>query len=280
MKIIHISDTHGGSGDCSQRFNSIVSAIIKNFNPLEVVVLHTGDIVHSYSEKNSDEALSTLNRLTDLGFKVLLCPGNHDYGNSLFVSTKCAEAFQKKFSKEIFNNRVPLTFPVVTRIEDCVFIGLDTSEKELRFWEQIMAEGEVGSDQRAKLSKELDLAKQQGLKTVVYMHHHPFITGYSVRPDIGDAKLFFRLVQWCTKPFRRLKDAYSLMQVCRDKVDILLFGHQHIGLNHKFEAERYGMKIALDGSSSTAKDMDIDPMRIRVIDTNAMEFQTLFIQHN
>lgn len=278
MKIVHISDTHVGSRDGLKRLNNIINTIMLKYNPNTTIVVHTGDVIDSYSEINCGLAQNSLKRLTQAGFRILLCPGNHDYGNSFFLSKKWSDGFRAKFSKEIFNCDVPLTFPVITLIEDVMFIGLDTSERELRFWETLMAEGDVGPDQRAVLQRALDTARNKGLRTVVYMHHNPFINGYSVRPDLGDAKLFFRLIQWFSKPFRRLKDAYSLMNVCRDKADILLFGHQHIGLNHKFEAERYGLGMALDGSSSTCKDMDMTEMHIRVIDTDTLTFDTLLVE--
>ena len=80
-----------------------------------------------------------------------------------------------------------------------------------------------------------------------------------------------------TRRFRRLKDAYSLMQCIRDRVDILLFGHQHLGLDYSAEGQRYGIPLVLDGSSSTAYQMDTDRMRYRVIDVDSGKVQTQMV---
>lgn len=276
MKIVHLSDTHVGVEDNLSRLNRIVDKIIDTQDPSNTIVIHTGDLIESYGEVLCSQGQGCLNRLTDNDFQVLLVPGNHDYGHGFMLSPSKAEAFREYFDLEIFGSN-PEGFPVINRIGDCMFIGLDSSACELGFFDRLFAEGNVGADQRADLSRALNSAINQGLKTVVYMHHHPFIDGYSVRPDIGDPEFLHKIVPWLTRGFRRLKDAYSLIQVLRDKTDILLFGHHHLGMNHAFEAERYGMLLALDGSSSTATRMDTDSMRVRVIDTDTFTFETLFI---
>lgn len=268
MKIIHLSDTHLGYKDSTVRMSAIVTRILNTFDPSDTVVVHTGDLLEDYNECYSDMGRVAFNRLHNSGFKVLLCPGNHDYGNAVSLKSTWARYFRIKFARELYQDALAHPFPVVTVIKDTTFIGLDTSECELGFFTRFMAEGNVGPSQRAALHEKIVWAKTQGLKVVVYLHHHPFINGYSVCPDIGDANLLFKLLKWATRSLRRLKDAYSLMQVCRDRVDIMLFGHIHNGLDHRFEAERYGIKVALDGSSSTAKDMEVSSMRIRVIDTD------------
>lgn len=276
MNIVHLSDTHVGVRDNLSRLNKIVTTVISNYHPKDTVVLHTGDLIDSYSDANCALAKIELNRLHDAGYRVLMCPGNHDYGNSAYIDNAFARAYRALFLKEILGDRNS-TFPVVNFIGDCAFIGLDTMQDEMGFFARLFADGNVGAHQRSKLTERIKIARSTHKKIIVYMHHHPFINGYSVRPDIGDPNMAFRLLQWFTRPFRRLKDAYSLMQILRDKVDILLFGHQHTGLNHAFEAERYGIKLALDGSSSTCMDMPMDDMHIRVIDTDTMTFTTLLI---
>jgi len=100
------------------------------------------------------------------------------------------------------------------------------------------------------------------------LHHHPFFDSYVVAPDIADGHYFSHLLGWNTRRLRRLKDAYSLLQIIRDRADMVLFGHQHYGYDYSAEGRRYGVPIALDGSSSTCTEMDTDRMRYRIIDTN------------
>jgi hypothetical protein len=57
----------------------------------------------------------------------------------------------------------------------------------------------------------------------------------------------------------------------------LLFGHQHFGLDYSAEGQCYGIPLTLDGSSSTATQMDADRMRYRVIDVATGKFETRFV---
>jgi len=83
---------------------------------------------------------------------------------------------------------------------------------------------------------------------------------------VGDRNPLYYLYVQLTRPFLRLKDAYSLCQVVRDRAKVLLFGHMHFGLDCSGDGRRYGIKLALDGSSTTCTDNETDRMRYRVID--------------
>jgi ribose 1,5-bisphosphokinase PhnN len=52
---------------------------------------------------------------------------------------------------------------------------------------------------------------------------------------------------------------------------------QHFGLDYSAEGQRYGIPLTLDGSSSTATQMDADRMRYRVIDVARGKFETRFV---
>ena len=52
----------------------------------------------------------------------------------------------------------------------------------------------------------------------------------------------------------------------RDRAQVLLFGHMHFGLDCGGEGRKYGIKLAMDGGSTTCTDDDTDRMRYRVID--------------
>ena len=54
----------------------------------------------------------------------------------------------------------------------------------------------------------------------------------------ADKHYLAHLLGWNTRRLRRLKDAYTLMQCMRDRVDVLLFGHQHYGLDYSNEGRR------------------------------------------
>jgi len=109
------------------------------------------------------------------------------------------------------------------------------------------------------------------------MHHQPFIDAFSVSPDIDDLNFIQQLINWNSNHFLRLEDAFSLVQILRDRIDILLFGHRHLMLDHQPEAVKYGFKMALDASSSTAMKTAADRMRYRVIDTQTGAYEVRFV---
>ena len=59
----------------------------------------------------------------------------------------------------------------------------------------------------------------------------------------------------------------------RDRMQVLLFGHMHFGLDCSSDGQRYGIRLALDASSTTcAGDEGGDRMRYRVIDLADMSY--------
>jgi calcineurin-like phosphoesterase family protein len=267
MKLIHISDTHIGKNDNALRFERVVDELLANPPDTKenCLVVHTGDLIDSASDANRKAARLLLDRLS-ARYRVLLCPGNHDYGDAMSIENEDAQAFQQAFGDYIFQGK-PTTFPVLTEVgADHVFVGLDSNAEELKFWEHWFAEGHLGEKQLSALSQMLDSPAVAGKKVFVYLHHHPFSFGYSVMPDVGDKNPLFHLFSQFTRPFLRLKDAYSLCQVLRDRAQGMLFGHMHYGLNCSEDSRKYGVRLALDGSSTTCTDNDADRMRYRVID--------------
>jgi 3',5'-cyclic AMP phosphodiesterase CpdA len=276
MKIIHLSDTHVGRDNNAQRLQMLLDDIASLGAPSQYLILHTGDLNDSGSTATMQQSRALLDPMVAKGWRILLCPGNHDYGDSLHVDPQAAQSFRDHFSALIFGRQAK-QFPVLTLLDDCALIGLDSNEGEMGWWERWAAEGNLGDAQIAALNTLLDRPDVRQRKVLVYLHHHPFFDAFAVRGDVADKGYLSHLFGWNTRRFRRLKDAYTLMQCIRDRVDILLFGHQHFGLDYSAEGQRYGIPLALDGSSSTAEQMDTDRMRYRVIDTQTGTFETRFV---
>lgn len=268
MKIIHLSDTHVGHGDGGARFERVIADILALPEPERHVVVHTGDLIDRATPVQRQAGRELLDRLRDGGFRVLLSPGNHDYGDAARVIREGARAFREDLAPYLFGDQ-PAAFPVLTRIGGLAFVGLDSSEAELGFFQGLFAEGQIGATQLERLNGLLDrlAGETPRPRIVVYLHHHPFINGYAVQPDTGDGHLLGHLVTSATRSFRRLKDAWSLLQCLRDRVDLVLFGHQHFGLDHRAEASRYGIPLAFDASSTTCANTRADRMRYRIIDS-------------
>lgn len=276
MKLIHLSDTHVGRAGNQPRMERLVQDILSLGNPQEYLIIHTGDLNDRGTADVMQQGRQALEPLTGAGWRVLLCPGNHDYGDSLHVDPWWAQQFQDAFSTYIFGTQAK-QFPVLTLTDDCALIGLDSNQAEMGWWDRFFAEGWLGDRQIAALNTLLDTPQVKQRKVVIYLHHHPFFDAFAVRADLGDQGYLSHLLGWNTRRFRRLKDAYSLMQCIRDRADVLLFGHQHFGLDYSAEGRRYGVQLALDASSSTCTQMDTDRMRYRIIDTGTLRFETRFV---
>ncbi len=276
MKIIHFSDTHIGRDNSPQRLQMLLDDIASLGDPAGHLIIHNGDLNDCGCLDAMQQSRALLDPMADKGWRLMLCPGNHDCGDALHGDPQCAAQFRDHFSSYIFGKQ-PKQFPVLTLTEDCAPIGLDSNAAEMGFWERWAAEGFLGSNQIAALNTLLDTPAVRQRKVVVYLHHHPFFDAFAVRADVGDGGYFSHLFGWNTRRLRRLKDAYSLMQCLRDRVDILLFGHQHFGLDYSAEGQRYGIPLALDGSSSTATQMDTDRIRYRVVDSVTGKVKTRFV---
>lgn len=273
MNIIHLSDTHVGRGNNALRLHLLLQDIARRASPDNSVIVHTGDLNDSAKEAQMTQSLALLDLARDAGWQVLLAPGNHDYGDALRVNAPLAQRFAQRYHTYLFGTQAA-QFPVLTLTHDCALIGLDSNAGELNFWEQWAAEGSLGAAQLERLNALLDRPEVLARRRAVYLHHHPFLDAFAVRADVGDRGYLGHLLGWNTRRFRRLKDAYSLMQCLRDRVDVLLFGHQHFGLDYSADAQRYGIALALDASSSTCTQMDTDRMRYRVLDTATLRYRT------
>jgi len=235
-KIIHLSDLHIGFGDLVTRFGDMVTRMIFHKTPAEdYIVVITGDLVDNATREGSYEEVSAhLDRLKTAGFKVLVVPGNHDYGTGSLGSPE----YVKKFKKHFFG-KTTIQYPKLDIIEPIAFIGLDSMAEELNWYDRMFSEGELGKKQLKRLA---DLLKSDQVKkkkyTVVYLHHHPF------HPIL----------------FHHLKDSGDLEKTLKGhSVDALLFGHNHHG---KVWNGAWGIQRVYDAGSSTGKLGSSHPHRV------------------
>lgn len=285
MKIIHLSDTHIGHGDCALQFRKIVDDLTlwRPCNPDRHLIIHTGDLVDRASDSASIElARQLLSELRCFGYRILLCPGNHDYGDSRSMSAGLAEQFRSRFSEFLFPDRKDdagnARFPVLHTAGNCAFIGLDSNWAELGRFDRLFAEGEFGDEQLARLDDMIERQHALGHRVVLYFHHHPFPYGFMVNPGLGEADGLGQWIMLLTRSFRRLKDAYTFNQTIRDRAHVLLFGHMHFGLDCRAESGKYGIPLAFDGGSSTGKDMSGKMLRYRIIDPGTLAAETRFLK--
>ena len=229
-KIIHLSDLHIGYVDCGEKFRQIVSNLSFIKEPAsDYVIVITGDIVDNATiESQKDEAIHAIRQLEANGYRVLLVPGNHDYGTGAWGNSKYVEIF-----KTAYYNNANQTFPKLDVIEEAVFIGLDSMAEELHWYDRIFSEGELGEEQLTRLKLILDDPGITDKKIIIYLHHHPF-----------DFELGMQL-----------KDRDDFRKVIENKIDALLFGHYHDDRNSagKIFNGKWGIPRAYNAGSSTHK---------------------------
>ncbi|MFP4545274.1 MAG: metallophosphoesterase family protein, partial [Methanomassiliicoccales archaeon] len=224
MRIVHISDPHLGHPGTVERFRARMDHLA-SLGP-EAVVL-TGDLVdNAFQASQLDLASEVLDSYREL--RLLLVPGNHDYGNGRKGDKDLVGVFRDRF----LEGRI---FPLLDILEGVAFIGLDSMAKELNWHDRMWAEGELGKGQLRRLTS---LLREEEViacrKRVVYLHHHPF--------DY--------------QPLHQLKDSGALHQVLDEammqgtSIDALLYGHHHVG---RCSNGKWGILRCYDAGTVTMK---------------------------
>lgn len=255
-KIIHLSDLHIGHEDCTSKFNAIADNIILRMQPAEdYVIIVTGDIVENANHSDfTDDAVAAFRRLEDNGFQMLVIPGNHDYGTGVLGSFRYYSIF-----KERYYGTIEIEYPKLDIIDGIAFIGLDSTEAELHWFDRILSQGELGRRQIEKLSQILDDEAIAPFQKVVYLHHHPF--------DF--------------KPGMHLKDSDDLKPVIENRIDMILFGHYHADSSSpgKTYHGKWGIRRCYNAGSSTHKNDSVGFHRVIDLefDDPAMDYDGCFI---
>ena len=206
LRIPHLSDLHLTADDSAPANRNawrLVHHIIEGYAEDENVVLITGDLTDNGQESERRALEALLLALKAAGFKVLGCAGNHDYalGGNIFLPESIVP----------FNKTIGVgTYPTIWRAksEPLTFIGLDSADPGDAEW---FAQGIVGKAQLALLSGILDETRLAGRKSLVYLHHHPFLRIKALE-DLG----------------MPLVDADALMERLEGRAECLLFGHRHV----------------------------------------------------
>jgi predicted MPP superfamily phosphohydrolase len=238
-KIIHLSDLHVGHEDCGDKFRAIIDNITFLKQPAKnYIVLITGDIVDNANHsEQTDEAVDAIEQLEERGYKVLVVPGNHDYGTGTRGNKKFVDLFKLKYYKS-----QEISYPKLDVINKIAFIGLDSTAEELHWHDRFFSEGELGKGQLNRLKKMLNEPEVVSRKKVVYLHHHPF-----------DFKLGMQL-----------KDNNDLKKIIENRIDMLLFGHYHANPASagKIFHGAWGIVRCYNAGSSTHKNGDVGFQRI------------------
>ncbi|MCA9661051.1 MAG: metallophosphoesterase [Myxococcales bacterium] len=236
MRCVLLSDLHVSRrpGARDNRALARIVAHLRRAYPVDArpQVILSGDVTNNGSEAEFEAALELLAPLRDAGFPIVACPGNHDVGplgNSFAASSRVY--FQQYVVGELMGVAAAKTasdvmddlYPLVTPVDGGLLIGLDSAHQE-----DFLAAGRIGEAQLAKLRERLS-ERAPGTTTLVYVHHHPFLWG----------------------PQMAMIDADRLMEVLRDQVDVLCFGHKH---SWGRWTDRDGIRLILASGKATKRE--------------------------
>jgi hypothetical protein len=264
-RVIHISDPHFTDNtwvwdtegnqipvDTKTKGTTLANYLINNISQLGTDrVVITGDLTDSGQDGDLDVAVDFIETLRRGGFKVYSVPGNHDYsweGILLFGD----EAKRQRFISRItgYND-----YPHVIPLGDTSLVLLDSLKAEMDennygldwtprwSWHpppylkdaDQRAQGKLGDQQRADLRATLiglQAGRRAGKKVLVCLHHSPFRTPEKNPDDDG-----------C------LDDGGDFMEVVKNNVDCLLFGHTG-ALQESYHTEQITWQIPIINSEN------------------------------
>jgi 3',5'-cyclic AMP phosphodiesterase CpdA len=173
LKLIHVSDLHFHQSTADNSAPAKLLEKIKSVPDIDYLIV-TGDITDDGVKKQFKRATNALKPFKN---RLLLVPGNHDYGpfgNVYFV--QCAEYFDKQFLNDLEPGaRFIKKHPYVKLIEKdgvkLLTVGLNSVLKTASILD--FARGGIGKSQLASLDEILSRPEFAGVPKLVYMHHRP-----------------------------------------------------------------------------------------------------------
>lgn len=209
IEIYHVSDLHIGKH--TRQAQKLLDKIQEKFKIVEQehrYLVVTGDIVQDGAKRQFERALKAL--LPFVG-KVMIVPGNHDYGVLGFMySDHRAKNFDSLLTHGvgIDHNFFP-NIPFLRLLKDgngsrILLIGLNSCSQTGNLLD--IAKGEIGEGQLESLDKLLDDPKYSEVPKMVFLHHIP----HRRAQGIGMS----------------LKDHKKLMVVLKKRIEVLTFGHE------------------------------------------------------
>lgn len=215
MKFIVLSDlhVHGSNKPENKNLVFICKKLIEQYKRKKPLIIICGDITDDGEEIQYRNAVEILKILMNEGFRILCVPGNHDYGRmGMFYNEISKYLFTQYIHGYILsdpdtgkdNINIRNIYPFEYEYDNNLFIGLDSvTGNEFEIFH--FASGEIGLLQRKKLKKILTDPEYSEMKKIVFFHHHPFNREMMMKMD----------------------DADKVMDLLKNKVDVLCFGHNH-----------------------------------------------------
>ena len=261
-KIIHLSDLHLGhrkdqDWNAEDKLKRICTRIREAWKPDECVIVISGDLVEDATkDPNYEKATNIFHQEKYLGeYRLLIVPGNHDYGSGSRLE---GSDYVERFKKTFFENQShepgwdsPEFYPKKDLVGEgdnmIAFIGLDSMEGEIDEGSLGGADGKFGGAQLCRLTRRLEEVKHCK-HIVLYFHHHAYPCRWRWLPV-----------------FHGLKDSDALGNKIEKyhkdnpnhRIDLMLYGHEH---DYRKD-ELWGIERCYDAGTSTRKKSFGDSIR-------------------
>ena len=262
MKFLHLSDLHIHTDGCSNIEVQNTLEYIDTFYPDHKLII-TGDITDDGSSDQYEKAFALLKRFMG---RIFICPGNHDFGaaGNLYSRERALRfdelAKQLNQGGTFTGDNTPVVNIFREDSSNIMLIALDSNlETESPF---DFACGKIGKYQLRCLQVILDT--NPNLIKVLFFHHHPFA--------------------YIDNPFLELKDARELAKVVFNKVNVMLFGHQHVmgqwdgtwGIEHILASDNspgkdFAKEVEIVNGVITVRAISIKPTSIKFHEMGELE---------
>jgi 3',5'-cyclic AMP phosphodiesterase CpdA len=259
IRIVHISDIHYDERDerVPKRLRDAIQAVEPDF------IVCTGDLVSQPRSKNVAAAKEWLLGLAGAckvkSEKLLIIPGNHDYGfyGSLGISFLTGKPFKTAF-KDKSSIRV-----AIFKEENLIFIHMDSNPTFLD-----LARGHVSSSSIRKLISELNAIPTGVLEsaTKIALIHHHCLPVYN--ESTGDR-------------FLLLKNSSAVIEFFADyRINLVLHGHKHRATHSLLSIGGVGVKnrvieVLAAGTAMKRNDYEDRGHNFNVISIDASGFRSV-----
>jgi 3',5'-cyclic AMP phosphodiesterase CpdA len=216
IRIIHVSDLHfGKTKDQTKKCQRLLKNVLKQFPPdKDTYFIITGDIIDNWDiakDAWKNQYKLAVEALAAFKPNVFVVPGNHDYGFGGFgYSKKFADYFDNSFLPSVeIKHKFGTKRPWRQILDDgqgtkVLLIGLNSCLMTPSPLD--IAKGEIGEKQRSALDGFLSDSADKVIPKIVYLHHIPHRRAEGIGMSLIDYK--------------------ELMNVVRNRVNVLAFGHE------------------------------------------------------
>ena len=286
MRLAHISDLHildlhgvspkrflsrrvlGGAHLLVRRAREHLPELLENLaedllkeEPDHIVI--TGDLSNLALESEFERVFQLIKLLGGYS-KLSVVPGNHDYYTTQAADNRRFEKFFSPFMfRREFSDLDVDVYPYTKQVGELYLVGVNSATRTV----PPLSYGTIGDRQLELIDKRLGAPERQGHLTCLFLHH-----ALHTRDFVKEA----------TSGLLNRDRLLDLIQ--RHRVDLVLYGHDHVGRTWKQANRGHSTLFVCCGSSTRLTDnpstmaryrlITVDHGRIRRVDTKVFDAQT------